>query len=1122
MRIRSRYRRSALLVALGLVPLAMSGSAWAAASSGHAQAGHVKLFKGTRSKLTAAQVRQLSADAKVRSIIIFKNQLSTLPARGRTASMRAAAARAAQAGVLAELTKVHASHVRGYNIIDAISATVSAAEAKRLASNPAVRAVVPDSFRHFAPLTSGPGPIFPGAARHRGTASPAAQQICPASPAQPLVEPEARTVMNVAAANQIADGSGVKVGIIADGIDPNNADLIRSNGQHVIFDYEDFSGFGTSSPTDGREAFLDAGSIAAQGNLTYDLSHFVNPAHPLPPGCNIKIEGIAPGSSLAVLNVAGPNAGFFNSQIIQAVQWAVTQDHVNVLNESIGANPLPNTQDDPVALADAAAVAAGVTVVSSSGDAGPFNNIGSPATTPGVIAAGGTTTYQVYRQTTRYGTNLVPGGWENNNISALSSSGVTEFNPHTVDVVAPGDRGWSLCSTNTTQFFGCTDIDNGSAPGIWAAGGTSASAPETSATAADVIEAYANAHGGSLPSPALVEQIIVSTATDLGAPADHEGAGLVNTLKAVQLARSVSGGTPTGSTLLVSKTSLNATVSAGSTKSFSVSVTNEGTGTQTVTPTVSGNPTTVSTSSGTVNLSASSPTYIDGEGRTDHYSEQTFTVPAGTTNLNGNITWNAFNIGGAAFETLFDPAGNVAAYSLIGANQSGFGHVEVHGPMAGTWTAVIFTTSAAQYFGPVQFTYFTQKSHSAGTVSPASKTLAPGATGTFTVTVSAGQAGDNALSLHLGTGGATDGAIPIVLRALVPISSAGGSFAGAITGGGAFFNAGQEETYQFNVPSGKSSLNVAIALADHPYSLEGFLVDPSGEPLDVQNTSNDVFQGAGQSMQFFHGSPAPGLWTVTLLTFGQNDGAKLSEAFSGKISFTAPAVTSSGIPNSASTVLPAGHPVTATITVTNNGNSEKDYFADPRLNGQVPQLLLGSDVNAVGLPLSLAAQPNWLIPTNTNALAVAAAGTIPITMDVQADNGDPDFLGVSFGNNSAAALADPEIAPGPFFALPEATGPFGTTAVSGTVNLAAVANTNLFDSAVSPDTGDFWALSVNASEPYSPLVLEPGQTGTITLTFTPSAASGSVVRGFIGVDTVNLGTFAGDELVNIPYTYKVG
>jgi hypothetical protein len=1124
MRIRSRYRLAVLAAAAGLVPLAFSGAA-GAASTGHAPDGHGHLFKGQRSTLTAAEVHRLSAGATDRSIIIFKNQLSNLPAKGRTAGLRVRAANVAQAGVLTELARIHAPHVRSFHIIDAIAATISPAEIQRLRANPAVRAVVPDAVRHLAPLSGGPGPIFPSI-RHEHVISPAnnpAQQICPSNPNQPLIEPEARTVMNVAAAQKIADGTGVKVGIIADGIDPNNADLIRSNGQHVIFDYEDFSGFGPTAPTDGREAFLDAGTIASQGNLTYDLSKFVNPAHPLPPGCNIKIEGIAPGASLAVLNVAGSNAGFFNSQIIQAVQWAVFTDHVNVLNESIGGNPLPNTQNDPVALADQAAVAAGVTVVASSGDAGPFNNIGSPATTPGVIAAGGTTTYQVYRQTTRYGTNLVPGGWENNNITALSASGVTEFNPSTVDVVAPGDRGWSLCSTNITEFTGCQDIDNGSAPGIWAAGGTSASAPETSATAADVIEAYANAHNGNLPSPALVEQIIVSTATDLGAPADHQGAGLVNTLKAVQLAESIGSSYPTGNTLLASTTSLNATVNAGQSKTFSISVTNEGTGTQTVTPTVSGNPTTVSTTSGTVNLSASSPTYIDGEGNTDYYSEKTFTVPSGTSNLNGNITWNAANIGGAAFETLFDPAGNVAAYSLIGTNQSGFGHVEVHGPMAGTWTSVIFTTSAAPYFGPVQFTYFTQNFHPAGSVSPASQTLAPGQTGSFNVTVAAGAAGDQVFSLHLGTGSSTDGAIPIVLRALVPISASGGSFSGTLTGGGNFFNAGQEFTYQFNVPSGEPSLNVALQLADHPYALEGFLVDPNGEPLDVQNTANDVFLGAGQTMQFFHGSPAPGLWTVTLLTFGQNDGAKLSEPFTGKVSFTPPAVSSSGIPNSPNTVLPGGQPVTATITVANNGNSQKDYFADARLNGRVPQLLLGSDVNAVPLPLSLTAQPNWLVPTNTNLFTVAALGTVPITMDVSASNGDPDFLGTSAGDASVAVLTAPEIAPGPFFGLPEATGPFPVGGVGpATVNLAAVANTNPFDSAVSADSGDFWELSVNANAPYSPLTLNPGQSGTITLTFTPNAAAGTVVHGFIGVDTANLATFSGDELINIPYSYTVG
>jgi hypothetical protein len=59
-----------------------------------------------------------------------------------------------------------------------------------------------------------------------------------------------------------------------------------------------------------------------------------------------------------------------------------------------------------------------------------------------------------------------------------------------------------------------------------------------------------------------------------------------------------------------------------------------GTGSQTVTPTVSGRPTTVSNNTGTVNLSSSGPTYIDGEGRTDFYALHTLSVPAGAGTLN--------------------------------------------------------------------------------------------------------------------------------------------------------------------------------------------------------------------------------------------------------------------------------------------------------------------------------------------------------------------------------------------------------------------------------------------------------------------------------------------------------
>lgn len=947
-------------------------------------------------------------------------------------------------------------------------------------------------------------------------ASAAPQQVCPSNPAGPLIEPEARDVLNADAAEQIVDGTGIKVGIIADGIDVNNPDLIRPGGQHVVFDYQDFSGVGTGAVTDGRQAFLAAGIVASQGNQTYDLSGFVNPSHPLPPGCNIKIQGIAPGTGLAVLRVAGSNSRTLGSEVAEAIRYAVDVDHVNVLDEPFVTNPIPDTQDDPVSLANRAAVTAGVTVVVGSGDAGPFDDIGAPASVPDVLSVGGTTTYRLYRQTTRYGSQLSPGGWESDNVSALSSAGITAFNPGTVSVVAPADGGWSLCSSDTTNFTGCADTDHGSnPPPIFGANSTGAAAAATSATAALVLQAYAQAHGGALPSPALVKRIIVSTATDLGAPAEHQGAGLVNALKAVQLAESI-GAAPQGNTLLVGEPALSATLNPGHSQDFHVKVTNEGGSARTVTPTVSGRPTPLATDTGAVALSAASPSFIDGEGRTDYYAQHSFTVPSGADNLNGDITWNAQAIPGTAFEILFDPTGAVAAYSFLGANESGFGHVEVRQPAAGTWSAVIFTVSNAPYFGSVSFAFSSDALQQAGSVAPTKLTLPPGKAGTFRVHVTAGRPGDEALSLHLGTGGGDDGSIPIVLRSLVPLAKSGGSFGGTLTGGAANDSAGQSLSYQFKVGGGKPSLDVRVALADPDYNVEGFLVDPRGQPVDIQST------GFGPAMQFFQDKPRSGLWTLTLLDAGPGDGAHLSEPFTGAVSFDGPTITSSGLPTKGSTVLQAGQPFSATVTITNTGSVRKDFFVDPRLDGLAQQQLLGFGSSAVPLPLSSA--PNWFVPTGTDKLTVTGQGTVPITMDVQSEQGDPDVLGASSGNTSVATLSAPELAPGFFFASPAATGPFGASGVGAgaTAQLTAVAHTNPFDFAIAATSGDVWAFSVSPSATYTPLSLAPGQSGTITLTLTPNAAKGTVVRGFVAVDTFNPLTLSGDELSTIPYRYKVG
>ena len=1128
--MRVRFRLPALIAAAGLIAMGLSGNAAAARFPAGGP-------KGERPGLTAGQVRLLAAHATDRSIIIFRNQFSSLPVSGATARLRINAADAVQAPILAELARLHAAHVQGFHIINAIAATISPAEAQRLRANPAVRAVVPDTLRRLAPVSARPAVLptaLPGHGHARVAAAGPAQRICPGNPAHPLVEPEARTLMNVNAAQKIVTGTGIKVAVLADGIDPGNPDLIRPDGQHVIFDYQDFSGQGPTGPSPGVDAFLNAGLIASQGNQVYDLSQFVNPAHPLPSGCTIKIEGIAPGASLAELNWGGDDAAVFNSQIVQTVQYAVMVDHVNVIDEPFGGGGVPNFQNDPVALADQAAVAAGVVVVSATGDNGSTSdgNIDSPGGVPGVIGVGASTAFQIYRQTDQNGPNLTPGGWEDNNISALSSGGISEFGPRTFDVVAPGDSVWALCSTDTTRFFGCTDPDNGSSPGIADVGSTAASSGEVSGVAALVMEAYAKTHNGALPSPSLVERIIVSTATDLGAPADHQGAGLVNALKAVQLAESAGSAKRQGSTLLVDKTGLHATVNAGQSRTFGIRVANESSKPQTVTPTVSGNPATAFSDTGTVTLSSSSPTYIDGGGNTDSYAVHTFMVPARASYLNGDITWNAQQAGGAAFEELFDPRGNLAAYSVLGVLESGFGHVEVRRPMAGTWTAVIYTVSFEQYFGPVQFSYSTEDFHAAGSVSPASEKLAPGHSGTFHVTVTAGQAGDEALSLHLGTGSGTAGSIPIVLRALVPITSSGGSFAGTLTGdaspGFSTAGGGQEFTYQFNVPAGEPSLNVGIKLRDSGYVLEGVLISPSGEPLDLQSTANDA-NAPGPAMQFFHRTPVPGRWTVSLITFAPVDGAHLSEPFTGAVSFTPPTVTSSGLPEG--TVLPAGQPVTATITVTNTGNIAKDYFADPRRDGIAPLKLLGTDVVggtsytqpqlSVPEPMPANVNPHWLVPAGTRALIALAHATLPITFDINSDNNDPEELGVSFGHNSIASHAAPELAPGQEWAAPEPTCPCPAP-VTGTSKLVAFAFTNPFDSTISASTGDVWAQAADASAPYTPMTLAPGQSGTITLTITPNAPRGTVVRGYIAVDTFNQATSSGDELINIPYSYKAG
>jgi subtilase family protein len=429
-----------------------------------------------------------------------------------------------------------------------------------------------------------------------------------------MLEPQALQAINAASQNPKAKtaqslgltGAGVTVAFIADGLDINNTDFIRPDGSHVFVDYKDFSGEGTSVPTGGGEAFLDASSIAAQGRFPHNISNYSYLSLNGP--CYIRVLGVAPGASLVGLDIFGAEDAGFNSSFIQAIDYAVSVDHVNVLNESLGNNYYPDDQAslDIIKAANDAAVAAGTTVTVSSGDAGVTNTIGTPSTDPNVISAGGSTTYRAPSQN-GYGGFQFPGvtGFLNNNISSFSSAGF-EQDGQTMSLVAPGELNWALCSTDTSMYFECVSLAGQPTP-VQQTGGTSESAPLTAGVAALVIQAYAKTHGGAVPSPALVKQFITSTAVDVKAPANLQGSGLLNAYGAVVAAESYKATPPahTPNTLLESASQFNSVAAAGTPRAFTEKLTNLGSTPETPAPsrwTTRASPTTTRSSTSTCHL----------------------------------------------------------------------------------------------------------------------------------------------------------------------------------------------------------------------------------------------------------------------------------------------------------------------------------------------------------------------------------------------------------------------------------------------------------------------------------------------------------------------------------------
>jgi hypothetical protein len=1127
----------------------------------------------------ALAAQQSAKPATLPVIVILKSQLPAAPAGTAASSRRIAASSADQAPLISAALALGAKNVRQYQLVNSFAATVSSQALTELAASPQVAEVIPDVIIHgdlggvdpasagFAPGRTSATSAKKGSGGLRPKVIPGA---CTNRKKGQLV-PEGLSLTGTASDNKSQPtarslgftGAGVKVAVISDGLDPDNVNFIRPDGLSVFSrkiggDYKDFTGLGPGAPTSGAEAYVDSSQIAAQGRHVYNVNGYT--AESYPTACNVRIEGVAPGAALVGLDVFA-DVGEQDSPlstILQGINYAVETDHVNVINESIAFTEFPDINSlDAFQRFNDAAVAAGVTVVVPTDDGGPANTISSPSTDPDVISVGGSTQFQTQAQSNLSSARYFAKGWVSDNISAMSSSGF-EQTGGTLDLVAPGDASWASCTASPARFEGCINFFGDSAD-LFLVAGTSESGPFVAGAAALVIQAYRAGHHGASPSPALVKQILTSTATDLGAVGSVQGAGLLNTYQAVRLAESIHAARPVGDTLLLSSSQLNGVGAAGSRHSWPVTITNAGSSTRRVS--LAGRTLGVDTRvrSGTVRLSNStSGKFADVSGFQNNYREFHFTVARSTDQLTGSVAWpgdpasclEAFceaDGNNLVSMILLNPRGDLVAWTFPRGPGS-FGQATVQHPMPGTWTGVISSPvgtsdpATSGVTGTVRWQIAAQNYVPFGTVSPGHVVLAPGRSATVTVRASApATPGDVSGSIVVHWPGGTGTTIAVTLRAKVNVAR-GGGFSGTLTGGNGWVTAqGQEQYYQFSVPQGTRDVRADVRLSnDAADPVIEYLVSPDGDVAGYgengigQPGTTGAVSTLGASAYAVH--PVPGTWTLIIEFAEPEVGNELSQRYRGDIVLNASSASAPALPDSAATALKAGKAVTVPVTITNHGASPEELFLDPRLDTTTTMTLptIPPSTSTAALP-NTGQFPEWLVPNETSGFTVRQTSTIPAMFDIATDTSDPDLASSAPGagplcaSTASVTYAPPgkAVTPGIWFAGPMSCGPYAGPGATGTAKISLSILAKAFDPTVTAPLGDFNLTAINPKATPAMTVLRPGHSIVVPVTITPSGKTGSVVRGTLYVDALvggllPIGQTSGVELAALPYEYTIG
>jgi serine protease AprX len=250
------------------------------------------------------------------------------------------------------------------------------------------------------------------------------------------------------------NGSGVNVAVLDTGVDS------LKDFSHLLPGV-DLSGEGNANQDSYGHGTFVAGLIAGNGAASGGA-----------------YTGEAPGAGIIPVKVAGASGQTDMATVIAGINWVIdhqVSDHIGVLNLSLGVQPVESTLLNPLDRAVEKAWDAGIVVVASAGNAGPFNGtILSPGDDPLVITVGALDDMG----------SLKP---SDATMTTFSSVGPTNpdgwFKP---DLVAAGDHVVSLRAAGSTIDTAnpTARIGTGSDPGNFVGSGTSFSTAIVSGAAA--------------------------------------------------------------------------------------------------------------------------------------------------------------------------------------------------------------------------------------------------------------------------------------------------------------------------------------------------------------------------------------------------------------------------------------------------------------------------------------------------------------------------------------------------------------------------------------------------------------------------------------------------------------